>query len=264
MGYRFTYTEKWYDAWFTTLKPSEKLLFIYLYENCDIAGFIEVNPKRWSSDIGITAAQIKGALKGLGRGLIFSAAGDCIYIKTFLKHQKNYPLEPTKNPAHRGIVKRFVIYGYKFDLEATEEKIQEFLEGALKGLNSPIGNGNGNTGNGKEEKGLLRERELKFRTSVDPYIQKYPVPMLEKFCDYWTEKNSTKTRMKFEMERTFEIPKRLATWAAKDKTFDKTSRPDTLTYDQLLERSNAGDKSIWERYQRTIIDGKALWIPKTT
>ena len=43
MAYRFTDTNKWHDAWFSSLKPLEKLLFNYLCDNCDIAGFIEIN-----------------------------------------------------------------------------------------------------------------------------------------------------------------------------------------------------------------------------
>ncbi|NMB81910.1 MAG: hypothetical protein GYA14_08835, partial [Ignavibacteria bacterium] len=65
MAYRFTNTDKWADSWFANLKPIEKLLFIYLYENCDIAGFIEINLKRWAVDIGAELKTIEGALKGL-------------------------------------------------------------------------------------------------------------------------------------------------------------------------------------------------------
>jgi hypothetical protein len=149
MSYKFTYTEKWSDVWFMNLKPNEKLLFIYLYENCDIAGFIELNYKKWSFDIGLNKTIIEGALKGLSRGLVTSDTNDCIYIKNYLKHQKNYPLIPEKNPAHRGIIRRFDLYKYKFKID----DINEFIEGASKGLYSSIGNSNGNgisNGNGKK------------------------------------------------------------------------------------------------------------------
>jgi hypothetical protein len=152
MAYRYTNTEKWNDSWFSNLKPNEKLLFIYLYENCDIAGFVELNIKRWSTDLGYDKKIIEGALKGLQRGLIHSILNDCIYIRTFLKHQKNLPLNPEKNMAHRGIIKRFDVYKNKFNIQ----NIIEFIEGASKGLGSPYGNGIGNgigngNGKGKEE-----------------------------------------------------------------------------------------------------------------
>lgn len=148
MAYRFTNTEKWSDAWFSGLKQIEMLLFVYLCDNCDIAGFIELNIKRWSNDLNSSNETIEGALKGLARGLIVSKSNDCIFLRNFLKHQKNLPLNEN-NKAHLGILKRFEIYKQKFDIE----NINEFIEGASKGLASPLGIGNGkgnDNGNGNE------------------------------------------------------------------------------------------------------------------
>jgi hypothetical protein len=139
MAYRFTNTEKWSDVWFTGLKRLEKLLFLYLVDNCDIAGFIELNYKRWQSDLDASQLEIEGALKGLGRGLIFANTNDCIFIKNFLKHQKNLPLNP-ENKSHQGILKRFDLYLQKFN----NQSYIELIEGALKGLGSPTGIGIGN------------------------------------------------------------------------------------------------------------------------
>ena len=157
MAYKFTNTEKWSDLWFSNLKPIEKLLFIYLCENCDIAGFIELNIKRWASDIGTTTPIIQGALKGLQRGLIYSISGDCLYINNFLKHQKNLPLND-KNKAHIGIIKRFDLYSFKFNIE----DINEFIQGASKGLPSPTGNGSGN--------GIDKDIKEPWKNSFDVYL----------------------------------------------------------------------------------------------
>jgi hypothetical protein len=169
MAYRYTNTEKWNDSWFSNLKPNEKLLFIYLYENCDIAGFVELNIKRWSTDLGYDKKIIEGALKGLQRGLIHSNLNDCIYIRTFLKHQKNLPLNPEKNMAHRGIIKRFDVYKNKFNIQ----NIIEFIEGGSKGLGSPYGNGNGNgIGNGKGKEEEKTKINFQFEDFWDLYDKK--------------------------------------------------------------------------------------------
>ena len=65
MAYRFTNTDKWSDSWFYGLNNLEKLLFMYLCDNCDIAGFVEINLLKWCSDFRVKESEIKGALKGL-------------------------------------------------------------------------------------------------------------------------------------------------------------------------------------------------------
>jgi len=42
----------------------------------------------------------------------------------------------------------------------------------------------------------------------------------KEFCDYWTEENHSKTKMKFEMERTWDLNKRLKRWENNTKKWD--------------------------------------------
>jgi hypothetical protein len=138
MAYRFTDTEKWKDRWFLELKPVEKLLFYFIVDNCNIAGFIEVNKRIWAAQLNTDMKQIEGALKGLQRGLIYSKCGTVLYVRNFIKHQKNYPINPD-NKAHVGILKAFANYTELFEIQS----IIDFIEGASKGLQSPTGIGNG-------------------------------------------------------------------------------------------------------------------------
>ena len=68
----------------------------------------------------------------------------------------------------------------------------------------------------KEEK--LKKREIQFKSEVYKF-DNYPTEMFDKFCNYWTEPNKSKTKMRFELEKVFDIKRRLATWATRDKTF---------------------------------------------
>lgn len=182
MAYRFSNTDKWDDHWFVKLKPNSKLLFNFLCDKCDIAGFIEINENIWAAQMGLTTALVQGALKGLGRGLIYSDTGDCLFVKNFLKHQKNLPLNP-RNKAHLGILNRFDLYKPKF----TKVDFDLILEGVSKGLESPsgIGIGNGN-GNG-EVQGEVPEKipEVKtWQNDLNTYLedckQAYKVYMEDK------------------------------------------------------------------------------------
>jgi phage replication O-like protein O len=44
---------------------------------------------------------------------------------------------------------------------------------------------------------------------------------LSKFINYWTELNKSGTKQRWEMEKTFEVKRRLTTWFSRIKTFNK-------------------------------------------
>lgn len=63
-----------------------------------------------------------------------------------------------------------------------------------------------------------REQDFMFKVAnVGKGV--YPDEMLRKFFDYWTEKNENGKKMRFEKEKVFDIKRRLATWASRDKEY---------------------------------------------
>lgn len=68
---------------------------------------------------------------------------------------------------------------------------------------------------------LLEIRKSNFYEDLKPFLSKYNKEMLRKFYEYWSEFNKSKTKMRWELQETFEISKRLSTWASRDKDFDK-------------------------------------------
>ena len=60
----------------------------------------------------------------------------------------------------------------------------------------------------------------KFKSEVFSY--EYPKEMLDSFYDYWSEpKSKTNNKMRWEYQPTFEISRRLKTWAKREKSFNK-------------------------------------------
>ena len=57
----------------------------------------------------------------------------------------------------------------------------------------------------------------KFKAEVFSYD--YPKSMLESFYDYWSEPNKSKTKERWQLQPTFEISRRLKTWAKREKSF---------------------------------------------
>ena len=72
----------------------------------------------------------------------------------------------------------------------------------------------------KEIKLSLETRSLDFKKSLIPFKQTYSINMLKSFYDYWTEPNHSKTKMRFELEKTFDVERRLKTWSKREKDFD--------------------------------------------
>lgn len=84
----------------------------------------------------------------------------------------------------------------------------------------------------KNQTEKLEQRRQQFLASLTPYNERYGQEMVTQFGDYWTEPNHTHTKMRFELQRTWSTPLRLATWARNDKRFtkshnnyEKTTRP---------------------------------------
>lgn len=164
MAYRFTNTDKWCDGWFSELKPSAKLTFMYLCDLCDVAGFIEINSKRIAFDCGLSKQEVEVALGLLKPKLLLSQDGKYAFIRNFIKHQKNLPLNE-KNNAHKGIIKRLEDNLFLFDFEDVSQFINSPSQAPNEPLNRGIGKGNSNEG----DKGGVGEKEETWKTSYEIY-----------------------------------------------------------------------------------------------
>jgi len=69
----------------------------------------------------------------------------------------------------------------------------------------------------KNEKNV-KKRESTFLNELKEFKQ-YDSKLRESFYLYWTETNKTNTKMKFELQPTFDISRRLASWSKREKDF---------------------------------------------
>ena len=69
-------------------------------------------------------------------------------------------------------------------------------------------------------------RKDEFGRSLIPFMEKYSKDMIRAFFDYWSEMNKSKTKMRFETEKTWEVGKRLATWASNERDFKPKNSTD--------------------------------------
>ena len=84
----------------------------------------------------------------------------------------------------------------------------------------------------------LEERKEAFRLRLVPYVEKYGREMMNDFFAYWTERSENGKKMRFEMEKVFDVGRRLATWRKRDgeRRFTRGQAPPTLPPEQLREQ----------------------------
>ena len=79
-------------------------------------------------------------------------------------------------------------------------------------------------------------RELTFREQVAQHTT-YEALMLDEFADYWTESNPKGKKLKFELQKTFDIARRLKKWSSNNFNTSK---------DSTMELPTSYPKNSWE------------------
>lgn len=86
----------------------------------------------------------------------------------------------------------------------------------------------------------IEERAIDFWNKLERYKGSYGSEMLQAFYNYWSEYNEGGKKMRKEMEKVFNLPRRLATWAANEKKFGrKAAAPKTAGTNDV--------ESIWKK-----------------
>jgi hypothetical protein len=89
----------------------------------------------------------------------------------------------------------------KYQKKDTKQNTKRTTEGQQKDTNNNDNNDNN-----------IKERERIFHDEVLKYKDDYSHEMLKSFFLYWSEPNKSKTKMRYESEKTWEISRRLRTW----------------------------------------------------
>jgi hypothetical protein len=73
--------------------------------------------------------------------------------------------------------------------------------------------------NYNNKKESIKKRETIFKNKIFEHTQTYSTEMLDSFFDYWSETNKSGTKMKFELNKTWDLSKRLKTWERNEASF---------------------------------------------
>ena len=114
--------------------------------------------------------------------------------------------------------------------KAAQARWQKFENQSVNAENAPAMRTHSDRNANKEKKS--KEKESKVNTNILPKVDKnefavmvntagggkYDTQLLQDFFNYWSERNE-KGKMRWQLEKTFEIPNRLATWNRNNSKF---------------------------------------------
>lgn len=232
-------TRFWDDNYIVELKPEEKLLFLYLITNAltDICGIYEVSEKRIAYDTGIDSLSIQKILSKFQRDDKIKYVNGWICIKNFQKHQR------TKSSKIKAGIKRSLsqipeevkkgIDRLSIALDKPEPKPEPKPKPKPKDSEQSSRSPIPDSLKGKittEDKYTPAEVSRKFFENQEDIISQLKEKGLDeniirreikKFVSYWTEPNKSGTRVRWELQQTFDVPRRLSTWFGRIKDFNK-------------------------------------------
>lgn len=183
--------------------PNMVLLFIHLLLIANEEGNVNTTLKELERDTGLSIKVIRNCLAKLEKGMILGTK----------RAQKNTYLticnfEDYKTTKIKKGTKKGTILGTKNESSS---------------LTNPQAN--------------LDKRRNTFTEQLRPYVQIYGRDMVNEFWKYWTEPNKSKTRMRFELEKTWDLNLRLQRWASNNKMEKNgTNRTNTETKEQRAEK----------------------------
>jgi hypothetical protein len=223
MSKRFIDTDIFDDSWFMNLSKDAKLLWIYCITNCNHAGIIKINKKLIEFKTGIKSFDTVS--KDLANTLII-LKGDKYFLPKFFKYQyPNYP-EKSFRAADSAVneLRKYNLWDEK------NYCILKTYQTVSKDLAKSASNSKGNS----ISKSSLEIRKEKFKDEIFRFSD-YGNEILKEFFDYWAEPNRSKSKMRFEMEKTWDTSRRLKLW---EKNSDKWDNGPKNKVSSIYQQTN--------------------------
>lgn len=212
---------------FLDMSPTAQLLYFHLVMRADDEGFVG-NPKKIMREVGIQGDDYK--ILVAKRFLIVFESG-VVVIKHWLIHNtirmdrfNETTYQDEKNllsvKTNKAYTEMATIGKPSADNLVTQVKLSKV--NLIKDKLSEDG--------GKPPTPAQEARDFFEGINVDELLEEFnkkttiPQELLAreviKFATYWTEKNKSGTKQRWELESTFEVKRRLATWFAKIREFN--------------------------------------------
>ena len=212
MAKRFIDTKIWDKAWFRRLSPKNKLVWIYLLTRCDHAGIWDADWEAAEFLIGEKIefdklpAEIKLKMKCI-------MGENQYFIPSFIEFQ--YGELKEKVAPHKSVIKRL-----------TDKKLLKSIKSVSITLKD------------KDIKEDIDERKKKFidKCNKNKVLES---ELKNEFISYWTERNQSGRKMKFEMQQTFDINRRMKKWLDNYKEWN-VQKTKKVSFISKFKKTGAG------------------------
>ena len=208
-------SRKWFDWCFENpekIKPNHTALYFFAIEHCNRLG--------WKKKYGLPSIMTMEAIGIKSHHTYMNTFNDLEewgFINVIERSRNQYSANIIAlSNFDKALDKALIKHGTK-QCQSTSESIDS--------IDKPITN--------KQTNQVTKEqRELTFREQVAQHTT-YESSMLDSFADYWTESNEKGKNMKFEMQKTFDIVRRLKTWS--NNGFDnKKPKNEPTNFDSVV------------------------------
>ena len=203
----FKLTRTFWDFTFENpekIKPNHCALYLFIVEHCNRLG--------WKRKFGLPTTMAKDAIGIRSYNTYINTLNDLVEFGLIEM------IEVSKNQYSSNIV-AISNFDKALDKALDKASIKHVTKQSESTIQSIDSIDKHITNKQINNKANLEIRTLAFKETLIPFKQKYSIDMLKDFFGYWTEPNKSNTKLKFELQQTWSISRRLETWAKNDKTF---------------------------------------------
>lgn len=111
----------------------------------------------------------------------------------------------------------------------------------------------------EEKQKAMADRQEEFYNLLIPFVSKYSKKMIRAFFDHWREPNKSGTKMRFELENTWDLSLRLTKWEDNEIRWSKKQDPAVAKEEKPAQKTfNETIKYLFCRYQEGGFDERLI------
>jgi len=200
-------SRNWFDWSFENpekINPNHSALYFFIIEHCNRLG--------WKEKFGLPTTMAKESIGIRSYNTYIKTLNDLVDFG-FIKF-----IEKSKNQYSSNII---ALSNFN---KATDKALDKAMIKHATKQGESISSINKQETINKE---TVDDRKLKFAESLQPFLIEYGKELLNEFYLYWTEQTQNKNpKLKFELQRTWSLQRRLITWKKQDIKFNPKQQND--------------------------------------